>query len=111
MNSYLLTSSWLMVISVSQCSHVTLLKEQFCSCDSSWLYGSTASHPLLGHVTARKTHTSMWFCKGGRREGERRKEEGKEEEERKGEGMEEEEKKGEGMEEEERKGEGMEEEW
>ena len=83
------------MISVLQCSHVTLLKEQFCLCDSSWLYGSTASHPLLGHTTARKTHTSMWFCEGGRR-----KEEGKEEASECGEGKKEEERRGEGMEEE-----------
>ena len=56
-----ITFSWLMLISVLQYSQVTLLNWQFCWCDSSWLYGSTTSHPLWGQLTVWYLHTSTWF--------------------------------------------------
>ena len=56
------TSCWLTLVSVLQYPQVTLLNWQVCWCDSSWLNGSTTSHSSLGHLTVRKTHSSVWFC-------------------------------------------------
>ena len=56
------TSYGLTLVSVLQYPQVTLLNWQVCWCDSSWLNGSTTSHSLLGHLTVRKTHSSVWVC-------------------------------------------------